>query len=338
MYSHVNKGVSRFRRYPARKVAGYHLPMVRVAILDDYQNVAFEMADWSAVAERAEVTVFNDHEADPDRLVDRLAPFDVIFVMRERTPLPRSIIERLPKLRMIASTGPFNASIDMAAAEEHGIHVGTTGGTVASTVELTWALILAGARNLVAENLSVRDGGWQTSVGRELAGRTLGILGLGRIGSRVARIGEAFGMTVSAWSQNLTPEAAVEAGASCVTKEELFTSSDVLTIHMKLSERSTGIVGAAELAMMKPTALLVNTSRGPIVDELALVAALKSRTIRGAALDVFDTEPLPPGHPLRGLDNVLATPHIGYVADRPYRIFFRDAVAAISDWLDTNSQ
>jgi phosphoglycerate dehydrogenase-like enzyme len=263
-----------------------------------------------------------------------LTPFDVIFVMRERTPLPRSIIERLPKLKMIASTGPFNASIDMAAAEERGVHVGTTGGTVASTVELTWALILAGARNLVAESVSIRDGGWQVSVGRELSGRVLGVLGLGRIGARVARIGEAFGMQVIAWSQNLTPEAAAEAGATHVGKEELFARSDVLTVHMKLSERSTGLIGAAELALMKPTALLVNTSRGPLIDEAALVAALEAKTIWAAALDVFDTEPLPAGHPLRTLDNVIATPHIGYVADRPYRIFFSDGVAAIAEWLD----
>lgn len=310
------------------------MAQVQVAILDDYQNVAMEMADWTGVADRADITVFNDHVADPDELVNRLSPFDVVFVMRERTPLPRNIIERLPRLKMIASTGPFNASIDMAAAEEHGIHVGTTGGTVASTVELTWALILGAARGIVAESLAVRGDGWQTAVGRELAGRTLGVLGLGRIGARVARIGVAFGMEVIAWSQNLTEEAAAEAGVTRVTKDELFGRSDVLTIHMKLSERSTGLVGAAELAQMKPTALLVNTSRGPIVDEADLVQALRSRTIGAAALDVFDTEPLPAGHPLRTLDNVLATPHIGYVADRPYRIFYRDAVAAISAWLD----
>ncbi|PND55683.1 hydroxyacid dehydrogenase [Mycobacterium sp. ENV421] len=307
----------------------------QVAVLDDYQNVALTMTDWSTVSGRADITVFNDHVSDPDELVARLAPFDVVFVMRERTPLPRSIIERLPNLKMIASTGPFNASIDMAAADDHGIHVGTTGGTVASTVELTWALILAGARDLVTEARSVRDGGWQTGVGRELSGRVLGILGLGRIGVRVARIGEAFGMDVIAWSENLTPEAAAEAGATYVGKDELFSRSDVLTIHMKLSERSTGLVGSAELAQMKPKALLVNTSRGPIIDESALVDALRSTTIT-AALDVFDTEPLPPGHPLRTLDNVIATPHIGYVADRPYRIFFRDAVAAIGEWLDRN--
>jgi phosphoglycerate dehydrogenase-like enzyme len=307
---------------------------VAVAILDDYQNVALQMADWSPVSGRTDITVFNDHIPDPDDLVDRLAAFDVIFVMRERTPLPRSIIERLPRLKMIASTGPFNASIDMAAAAEHGIHVGTTGGTIGSTVELTWALILAASRNLVAENAAVRNGQWQISVGRELAGRTLGVLGLGRIGKRVARIGSAFDMNVIAWSQNLTQEAAQEAGATYVAREELFGRSDVLTIHLKLSDRSLNLVGSAELATMKPTSLLVNTSRGPIVDEFALIEALRSRSIGGAALDVFDTEPLPSGHPLRSTDNVLVTPHIGYVADTPYRIFFRDAVAAISAWLD----
>jgi phosphoglycerate dehydrogenase-like enzyme len=308
----------------------------KVAILDDYQNVALEMADWTAVAERADITVFNDHIADPNDLVDRLAWFDVVFVMRERTPLPSSVIERLPRLKMIASTGPFNASIDMAAAADHGIHVGTTGGTIASTVELTWALILSASRDLIAENTAVQTGGWQTSVGRELDERVLGVLGLGRIGKRVARIGNAFGMNVIAWSQNLTVDAAAEAGARYVGKEELFGEADVLTIHLKLSERSRNLVGRAELAAMKPTALLVNTSRGPIIDESALLDALRSREIGGAALDVFDEEPLPIDHPLRTLDNVLATPHIGYVADRPYRIFFRDAVTAISDWLDVN--
>jgi phosphoglycerate dehydrogenase-like enzyme len=308
----------------------------RLAILDDYQNVALEMADWTPVAERADITVFNDHIADPNDLVDRLAGFDVIFVMRERTPLPRSIIDRLPRLRMIASTGPFNASIDTSAAVDHGIHVTTTGGTIASTVELTWALILAASRNLVVENTSVRAGGWQTSVGRELDGCVLGVLGLGRIGKRVAWIGNAFGMDVIAWSQNLVKDAAAEAGARYVSKDELFGQADVLTIHLKLSERSRNLVGSTELAAMKPTALLVNTSRGPIVDESALLDALRTRSIGGAALDVFDEEPLPIGHPLRSVDNVLAVPHIGYVADRPYRIFFRDAVKAISDWLDLN--
>ena len=307
---------------------------VRVAVLDDYQNVSMTMADWSPVTSRADVTVFTDHVADPDELIERLRPFDAVFVMRERTPLPRYVIEHLPRLRMIASTGPFNASIDTDAAAEAGIHVGTTGGTVASTVELTWALILGASRHLVAERQSVADGGWQTTVGRELDRRVLGVLGVGRIGARVARIGAAFGMDVTAWSQNLTPQTATEAGARYLSRDEFFATADVLTVHLKLSERSRGLVGAAELDAMKSTALLVNTSRGPIVDETALIDALRSGSIAGAALDVFDTEPLPADHPLRTLPNVLATPHIGYVADRPYRIFFRDGVAAIAEWLD----
>ncbi|WP_390887908.1 D-2-hydroxyacid dehydrogenase family protein [Candidatus Mycobacterium wuenschmannii] len=306
---------------------------MRVAILDDYQDVALTMADWSPVAERAAITVFNDHVADPDALVQRLAPFDVICVMRERTPLPRAVIERLPRLKMIASTGPFNASIDTDAAKERGIYVSGTGGYVESTIELTWALILTTARRIGDEAASVRGGGWQTSVGLQLGGSVLGVLGLGRIGSRVAQVGKAFGMDVIAWSTNLTPEAAEEAGATYVSKEELFSRADVLTIHLKLSERSHRLVGADELALMKSTALLVNTSRGPIVDEAALVEALRSRRIAGAGLDVFDTEPLPAGHPLRTLDNVVATPHIGYVAEQVYRVFYGDSVAKIARWL-----
>jgi phosphoglycerate dehydrogenase-like enzyme len=306
---------------------------VRVAILDDYQNVALTSADWSPVAALAEITVFTDHVSDQDALVERLAPFDVIMVMRERTPLPRNIIERLPKLRMIASTGAFNASIDMAAATDAGIHVTHTSGTVASTVELTWALILGASRHLVTERQAVADGGWQTTVGCELDRRVLGVLGLGRIGSRVARIGAAFGMDVVAWSANLTADAAAEAGARYLPREEFFATADVLSIHLKLGERSRGLVGATELASMKRSALLVNTSRGPIVDEAALIEALRSRSIAGAALDVFDVEPLPVDHPLRTLQNVLATPHIGYVSDRSYRIFHRDAAAAIAEWL-----
>jgi phosphoglycerate dehydrogenase-like enzyme len=308
-------------------------PPVRVAILDDYQNVALTSADWSRVSALAEITVFTDHVSDPDDVVERLAPFDVVMVMRERTPLPRSVIERLPRLRMIASTGAFNASIDVAAAAEADIHVANTGGTVASTVELTWALILGASRHLVTERKAVADGGWQMTIGRELDRRVLGVLGLGRIGGRVARIGAAFGMDVVAWSTNLSAEAAQEAGARYLPRHEFFATADVVSIHMKLSERSRGLVGDAELSSMKKTALLVNTSRGPIVDEGALIDALRSRSIAGAALDVFDVEPLPADHPLRTLPNVLATPHIGYVADRPYRIFFRDAAAAIAEWL-----
>jgi phosphoglycerate dehydrogenase-like enzyme len=306
---------------------------MQVAILDDYQNVALSMADWSEVAARAEITVFTDHLADQDAVVERLAPFDVVCVMRERTPLPRSVIERLPRLKMIASTGPFNASIDIEAAKEHGIYISTTGGYIESTVELTWALILATARRIVDESLSVRSGGWQTSVGHQLGGTVLGVLGLGRIGTRVARVGAAFGMDVIAWSSNLTPDAAEKSGATHVSKDELFSRADVLTIHLVLSERSRGLVGAAELGLMKPTALLVNTSRGPIVDEAALIDALRSRRFAGAGLDVFDTEPLPDGHPLRTLDNVVATPHIGYVAERVYRTFYGEAAGKIARWL-----
>jgi phosphoglycerate dehydrogenase-like enzyme len=311
--------------------------MMQVAILDDYQDVALTMADWSQVAARATITVFNDHLADPDAVVRRLAPFDVVCVMRERTPLTRDVIERLPQLKMIASTGPFNAAIDVDAAKERGIYVSGTGGYVESTIELTWALILTTARRIVDEAQSVRDGGWQTSVGLQLGGSVLGVLGLGRIGSRVAQVGKAFGMDVIAWSTNLTPDAADEAGVTYVSKEELFSRADVLTVHLKLSERSHGLVGAEDLALMKPTALLVNTSRGPIVDESALVDALRSRRIAGAGLDVFDTEPLAAGHPLRSLDNVVATPHIGYVAEQVYRVFYGESAAKIARWLAQSS-
>lgn len=307
---------------------------MKVAILDDYQNVALEMADWSPVARRAEITVFNDHVADPDAVVERLLPFDVICVMRERTPLPRAVIEHLPRLKLIASTGSRNASIDMTAAEEHGIHVTATGYRSTPTIEMTWALILASARQIVRESSSVREGGWQTSVGAELDGKVLGVLGLGNIGGQVARIGLAFGMKVIAWSQNMTPQIAEAAGAALVTKDELFRQADVVTIHLILSKRTRGLVGAADLALMKPTSWLINTSRGSIVDDGALVQALTARTIAGAALDVFDTEPLPADHPFRSLENVLATPHIGYVAEDLYRTFYGDAAVSIAGWLN----
>ena len=307
---------------------------MKVAILDDYQNVAFDFADWSAVAGRAEITVFNDHLADPDALVARLLPFDVICVMRERTPLPRAIIEHLPQLKLIASTGSRNRSIDAAAAEEMGIRVIGTGYRSTPTIEMTWALILASARHIVRESNSVRNGGWQTSIGRELDGRVLGVLGLGNVGGQVARVGLAFGMKVIAWSQNLTSEIAAAAGATLVTKDEFFRQADVLSIHLILSGRTAGLVGAADLALMKPTSWLINTSRGPIVDESALIQALTSRVIAGAALDVYDTEPLPADHPFRTLDNVLATPHIGYVGEDLYRTFYTDAADRIGKWLD----
>ena len=309
----------------------------KIAVLDDYQDAALDSADWSPLRDRAEIAVFQDHLADPDAVIERLLPFDVICVMRERTPLPRSVIERLPNLKLIASTGPVNASIDLAAARDHSVAVVHTGYKSDPTIELTWALILASARNIVTENGSVRSGGWQQTVGTDLHGNTLGVLGLGRIGSQVARIGSAFGMKLVAWSQNMTPQIAKAAGASAVSKEQLFERADVLTIHLVLSNRTRGLVGAAELARMKPTARLINASRGAIVDEQALVSALQKRQIAGAAIDVFDIEPLPESHPFRTLDNVLATPHIGYVSHGLYRTFYEDTVANIRAWLDTQS-
>jgi phosphoglycerate dehydrogenase-like enzyme len=312
-------------------------PTLSIAVLDDYQGVALTLADWSPVAARARVVVFNDHLTDPDAVVERLLPFDVVCVMRERTPLRRALIERLPNLKLIASTAIRNASIDTAAAAERGIAVVHTSYTSTPTVELTWALILAGARHIVSENASLRSGGWQRSIGDDLADKTLGILGLGSIGSQVAKVGLAFGMNVIAWSQNLTAAAAAAAGARLVSKEELLRESDFLTIHLVLSARTTGLIGAPELAMMKPTARLINTSRGPIVVEAALVNALAQRQIAGAAIDVFDTEPLPPQHPYRHIEHLLATPHIGYVSRNLYTRFYRDTVANISAWLDART-
>jgi phosphoglycerate dehydrogenase-like enzyme len=307
---------------------------MKVAILDDYQNVALALADWSTVANRAAITVFNDHLSDLDAVVERLLPFDVICVMRERTPLPREVIVRLPRLKLIASTGPRNASIDMSAAQERGITVTATGYDPSPTIELTWGLILASARHIVQEHHSVRNGGWQTTIGRDLHGKVLGVLGLGNIGGPVARIGQAFGMRVMAWSQNMTVDIATAAGAALVTKSDLFRVADFVTIHLVLSQRTTGLVGPSEIGLMKPTSILINTSRGPIVDEPALVSACESRAIAGAAVDVFDREPLPASHPFRRLENVLATPHVGYVTEKLYRTFYGDVVAHISAWLD----
>jgi phosphoglycerate dehydrogenase-like enzyme len=293
----------------------------RIAVLDDYQNVALSLADWSVLDERATVTVFNDHLTNSDGVVERLQPFDIVCVMRERTPMTRAIIERLPKLRLIASTAMRNASIDLKAAEGRGVEVVHTGYTSTPTIELTWALILATARNLVGENTSLLRGGWQQSVADDMTGRLLGVLGLGNVGSAVAKIGNAFGMKVIAWSQNLTTERAAEVGATLVSKDALFQDADVVSIHLVLSGRTRGLVGAAELALMKPTARLVNTSRGPIVVEADLIAALKEKKIAGAAIDVFDQEPLPLGHPFRSMPNLLATPH--------YRLCLPRAVRAL---------
>jgi len=307
--------------------------MLRIAILDDYQNAALEMADSSSLAGHAMTTVFNDHLCDANEIVTRLAPFDVVCVMRERTPLSREILARLPKLRMIASTGPRNPSIDLAAAAEHNIEVMHTRYDPSSTIELTWALILASARNLIVETASVRSGGWQRTVGDGIRGKVLGVLGLGNIGREVARIGRAFGMDVIAWSEHLEPEKAQEHGARWVSKQELFRQADILTIHLVLSDRTRGLVRKDELGLMKPSARLVNTSRGPIVEEAALIDTLRERRIAGAAIDVFDVEPLPQDHALRHLDNVIATSHIGYVSRHLYRVFYQDTVTNIANWL-----
>jgi phosphoglycerate dehydrogenase-like enzyme len=306
---------------------------MRIAILDDYQGAALEMADWSTVASRADITVFSDHLADPAAVVDRLQPFDIICVMRERTPLPRAILERLPRLRMIASTGPGNSSIDVLAAAALGIEVLHTGYFSQPTIEHTWALILAALRKVTAEANSVRAGGWQTSVGVDLAGKTLGLLGLGRVGGGVARIGQAFGMQTVAWSQNLTAERAQELGVVRVGPEALFSQSDVLSVHVILSERTRGLVGVSQLALMRSDAWLINTSRGPIVDEAALLDALRHGRLAGAAIDVFETEPLSVDHPFRSQPNLLVTPHIGYVTENLYRTFYGDTVRNIADWL-----
>jgi phosphoglycerate dehydrogenase-like enzyme len=314
-----------------------HMKRYKIAVLDDYQNVALESADWSILRDRADIAVFHDHLDDADAIVARLLPFDIICVMRERTPFPRSILERLPNLKLIASTGAVNASIDVAAAADRGVAVSHTGYRSDPTIEFTWALILAAVRNIVAENNSVRSGGWQKAVGVDLRGKTLGVLGLGRVGSEVARIGRAFGMNLVAWSQNMTPEAAQAAGAVLVSKDQFFEQADIVTIHLVLSRRTRALVGAPELARMKPTAWLINASRGPIVDEQALISVLSNKQIAGAAIDVFDPEPLPASHPFRTLDNVLATPHIGYVSHGLYRTFYEDSVSNIRKWLDSHS-
>jgi phosphoglycerate dehydrogenase-like enzyme len=307
---------------------------LKIAVLDDYQGVALEMADWSAVMARAQLDVFSDHIAGTDAVAERLLPYDIVCVMRERTPLRAELIERLPNLKFIASTGPRNASIDLTAAAARGIAVAHTGYFGSPTVELTWALILGSARHIVSEAAAVRSGGWQHTMGEDLSGKTLGVIGLGNVGSKVATIGLAFGMRVIAWSQNLTAEKTRAVGVALASKEELLRQSDIVSVHMVLSDRSRGLIGAEELSLMKRSARLVNTSRGPIVTEAALIAALKAGQIAGAAIDVYDTEPLPATHPYRNLANLLTTPHIGYVSRGLYERFYRDTVSNIIAWLD----
>ena len=308
-------------------------PAFRLALLDDYQGVALELADWAALGPRVAVEAFRDHVRDEAVLLRRLAPFDAIVAMRERTPFPERVLAGLPRLRLLVTTGMRNASIDVEAATRLGIVVAGTEGLAPPTVELTWALILAAVRRIAQEDRATREGRWQTSLGTGLHGKTLGVIGLGRLGSQVATIGRAFGMRLLGWSQNLTAERATECGATRVTKEALLERSDVVTIHLQLSARTRGLIGAADLARMKPTAYLVNTSRGPIVDEAALLEVLRGGKIAGAALDVYGQEPLPPRHPFLSLDNLVLSPHLGYVTFENYVVFYQDACEDVAAFL-----
>jgi phosphoglycerate dehydrogenase-like enzyme len=305
---------------------------LRIAVIDDYQRVAARYADWSRLSTR-EVVFFHEPLGDASAVIAALEGFDIVCAMRERTAFPRAVLDRLTRLRLLVTTGMANAAIDVDAARSRGVVVCGTEGSGQSTAELTWALILATARRVPQEDRALRSGTWQTSVGVGLAGKTLGVLGLGRIGTQVARIGAAFDMHVVAWSQNLTEDASRAAGAEPVAKDELFARADVLTIHVRLSDRTRGLVGGAELRQMKPSAILVNTSRGPVVDELALVSALERGELAGAGLDVFDREPLPAGNPILRAPNTVLTPHLGYVADDVYRVFYEQTVEDVAAFL-----
>jgi phosphoglycerate dehydrogenase-like enzyme len=309
--------------------------MKRLAILDDYQGVALRMADWSPLNGAVEITVLREHIADEDALAARLRDCEIVCIMRERTPFPRSLFEKLPKLEHLFTTGMRNRSIDLQAAREQGVVVTGTPTLDHPTPELTWGLMLALARQIPAEDRAMHEGKWAIGVGRGLKGSTLGVIGLGRMGTQVARIGLAFGMKVIAWSPNLTAERCREAGVALApSKENLLRESDFVTLHVMLGERSRGMIGRREFALMKPTAYLVNTARGPVVDEAALIEALRARRIAGAGIDVYDVEPLPADHALRSLDNAILMPHQGYVAEDNYRIFYEGAVRNIRSWLD----
>jgi phosphoglycerate dehydrogenase-like enzyme len=307
--------------------------MIRIAILDDYQRVALSMADWSVLGPGVSVQPFHDRIGSDDTLAERLRTFNVIVAMRERTPFPGTLIARLQALNLLVTTGRRNASIDVEAASARGVVVCGTSTLSAPPVELTWGLILSLARHIPRESAGMRNGSWQTTIGAGLHGKTLGVIGLGRLGADVARIGKAFGMQVIAWSQNMRRAMTDPLGVELVSKDALFQRADIVTVHLVLSDRTRGIVGERELRMMKPTALLINTARGPIVDEQALVHALRHSVIAGAGLDVFDEEPLPVNHPLRRLENALLTPHLGYVTTENYRLAYGEAVDDIRAFL-----
>jgi phosphoglycerate dehydrogenase-like enzyme len=309
-------------------------PLHRCAILDDYQNVALSLGDWASLARQVEVKVFNEH-LPKEKRVEALRDFDIVVAMRERTPFDAALIKALPNLKLLVTTGPRNASIDVAACEAQGITLCGTGSIAGTTVELAWALILGLARNLPAEAADFKAGAkWQPRISLDLSSRRLGVIGFGRLGARVARVGAAFGMDVVAWTPNLTDERVKAEGVGRAgSLDELLKTSDFVSIHVVLNASTRGMIKARELALMKPTAFLVNTSRGPVVDEAALIDALEEKRLAGAGLDVFDVEPLPADHPFRRLDNLIATPHIGYVTDGTYRVFFREIVEDISAWL-----
>jgi phosphoglycerate dehydrogenase-like enzyme len=308
---------------------------VRCAILDDYQNVALKLADWSKVKDRVEIKVFREHLGGPDKVIAALQGFQIIVAMRERTGFPKKVIDALPDLKLLITTGMRNASIDTEAAKARGVTVCGTGTFGNPTSGVAIALMLELTRRVGYENARLHAGApWQTTIGLDLDGMTLGIVGLGKLGMRTAAIAKAFGMKVIAWSQNLTAEKCREAGVGYATKDELFRQSDFVTIHVVLSDRTRGLIGGAELALMKPTAFLINTSRGPIIEEAALISALQQRKIAGAGLDVFDVEPLPLDHPFRKMENVVITPHLGYVSEQNYRRYFADAVEDIGAFLD----
>jgi phosphoglycerate dehydrogenase-like enzyme len=308
---------------------------VRCAILDDYQNVVLKVADWSKVKADVDIKVFNAHLGGPDNVIAALKGFQVVVAMRERTGFPRQVIEALPDLKLLITTGMRNASIDTEAAKARGVTVCGTGSFGSPTSSIAIGLMLELTRHIGYENARMHAGAaWQSTIGPDLEGLTLGILGLGKLGTRTANIAKAFGMKVIAWSQNLTAEKAQEAGVAYVGKDDLFRQSDFITIHVVLSPRTRGIIGAKELGLMKPTAFLINTSRGPIVDEAALLAALRDKKIAGAGLDTFDVEPLPLDHPLRKMDNVVLTPHLGYVSEQNYKNYFAGVVEDIRGFLD----
>ena len=311
------------------------MPRSCCAILDDYQNVALTVADWSKVADDLDIKVFNQHLGGADKVVKTLQGFPIVCAMRERTAFPRAVIEKLPDLKLLITTGARNASIDVAAAKEHGVLVCGTPSQGSPTAGIAIGLMLELTRRIGYENARMKAGvPWQTTIGVDLEGMTLGVLGLGKLGTRTAAIAKAFGMKVIAWSQNLTAERCAAAGVAYASKDDLFRQADFVTIHLILSARTRGLVGASELALMKPSAYIVNTSRGPIIDAAALLTVLREKRIAGAGLDVFDAEPLPIDHPLRKMDNVVLTPHLGYVAMQNYRAYFAGVVDDIRAFLD----